>query len=204
MKYEAIEKIVKNAINGDEFQFSLFLEKAFNALQPKLDSLTRSEEDSKEIFIISMQKFWERFIIDREELPSNTIGYIYIMCKNVWLTYKRNIWSSVILDSTLSAYQKKTINHYLNPEDENVVNTEDLWLKYRALSIALEEMSPKCKMLLETDLNPEMKLKELQERLGYINYQALVQAKYNCKKKLIQKVFKALNNLKENDGRYDE
>ena len=43
----------------------------------------------------------------------------------------------------------------------------------------------------------QIKLKDLQDDLGYSNYQALVQAKYNCKKRLVQKVYEVLNNLKK-------
>ena len=45
-----------------------------------------------------------------------------------------------------------------------------------------------------------IKLNDLQQEMGYANYQALVQAKYNCKKKLVKKVFEALTNLKKNNS----
>lgn len=30
----------------------------------------------KDIYVVSMQKFWERFVINQEKLPDNATGYI--------------------------------------------------------------------------------------------------------------------------------
>ena len=41
------------------------------------------------------------------------------------------------------------------------------------------------------------KLVDYFESLGFETYQALIQAKYNCKKRLIKEVYRALSNLKQ-------
>jgi len=51
--------------------------------------------------------------------------------------------------------------------------------------------------LIEAYLDPKTKLKDLQKTYGYVNYQALVQAKYNCKKRLKKKVFEILRTLQK-------
>ena len=72
-------------------------------------------------------------------------------------------------------------------------------LRHKALATAIDLLSPKCKTLIEAELDNTIRLKDLQYDLGFTNYQALVQAKYNCKKRLIKKVYEVLTNLKNNN-----
>ncbi len=194
-----VKYIIECAQQGNELPFNTFFEYVFQKLSPRLRSLTKSTEDSQEVFIISMQKFWERFVINQENLPHNSIGYIFIMCKNAWLMQKRS-------RANIIATVKNPIEHqHLLQEDaqfdvlEEDKPVEDLeLLKHRALIIALASISEKCRLLMENEFDKNRQLKDLQEELGYTNYQALVQAKYNCKKRLIQKVYKAMENIQNN------
>ncbi|WP_108867209.1 RNA polymerase sigma factor [Aquimarina aquimarini] len=192
-----IKNKIKSAQKGDERPFNIFFEYAFQKLRGKLLSLTKSEEDTREVFITSMQKFWERFVINQEELPHNSIGYIYIMCKNAWLMKKRNIKGLVTVSDQPYEYHDDT-EAPVSYEDQTEIENDRV-LKHKALAIALEKLSPKCKTLLENDMDHQVQLKDLQQELGYTNYQALVQAKYNCKKRLIQKVYEALEKLKKHN-----
>ncbi len=199
MDQSEIKKIIDSAINGNEFPFDRFFEDTFKKLLPKLSFLTKSKEDAKEVFVISMQKFWERFVINQEELPHNSVGYIYMMSRNAWLLQKRKLWDAVTLSEEPEVFRDQEMNEY-DPTIETEIKEEmdeDL-LKHKALSTAMNLLSPKCKTLIEAVLDDTVRLKDLQETLGFGNYQALVQAKYNCKKRLVQKVYEALSNLKNN------
>lgn len=193
MSKQKLEKIVEQAIEGNELPFDNFLQELFKKLHPQLFALIGSSHDIEDIYIRSMQKFWERFVIQQEKLPKNSAGYIFQMCKNTWLMSKRHPWNTVILKDelqdrdTLNAQNKTTVNQIQDLEEE--------WLQKRALSKALEELSPKCKILIESEIDASIKLKDLQHELGYKNYQSLVQAKYNCKKRLIKKVYEIYNQL---------
>ena len=74
---------------------------------------------------------------------------------------------------------------------------DEVLMRQRSLKIALETMSLKCKRLIELSMDTSVKLVDCMESLGYETYQALVQAKYNCKKRLIKKVYNALSDLKK-------
>lgn len=187
-----ISAIINQAIQGNEFLFDCFFENTFQKLLPKLISLTKSKEEAQEVYVISMHKFWERFVIKQQELPHNSIGYIYIMCKNAWLHQKKN-WNPVEINHTSYQHLTPDKNQYDQSTEKEM---DDHLLKHKALSLALEQLSPKCKKLIENELDNQIKLKDLQGDLGFINYQALVQAKYNCKKRLIQKVHEFLMDLK--------
>lgn len=195
MKKNDIDKIIHQAIKGNELPFNRFFEETFQKLYPKLKSLTSSQDDIKDMYVMSMQKFWQRFVVRKEEIPSNSVGYIYVMCKNAFLLKKRESWSSVILSDTPDKYHGNQTTE-TSEDVENDIHSKNELLKHKALAIALEELSPKCKTLMENELDKEIKLKYLMDELGYANYQALVQAKYNCKKRLIKKVSEVLSKLK--------
>ncbi|MDO7135437.1 hypothetical protein [Algibacter lectus] len=195
-----IKKIIDSAVNGNEFPFNRFFEDTFKKLLPKLTALTNSRDDAQDVFITSMHKFWERFVIKQEELPLNSIAYIYMMCRNAWLHKKRQPWNSVILVDNNAYNLNKAKNDILVTEQEKIDLENDISLKHKALSIAINELCDKCKKLIEAELDNNIKLKDLQQEMGYNNYQALVQAKYNCKKRLVKKVTEALINLKKNNS----
>ena len=187
-----INLIIDQAIKGNESLFNTFFEDTYQEIYPKLKSLTNSEDDIKDIYLMSIEKFWQRFVILRETPPNNSIGYIYRMCKNAFLLKKREAWSSIILSDDPDVYNGNQIAEISEKETSSDMD----FLKFNALSIALESLSSKCKTLIEIELDGEIRLKDVMEELGYSNYQALVQAKYNCKKRLIKKVIEVLNTLK--------
>lgn len=195
-----LEKIIDSAIQGNEFPFNRFFEDTFKKLLPKLTALTNSKDDAQDVFITSMYKFWERFVINQEQLPHNSIGYIYMMCRNAWLHKKRQPWNSVVL-SNKSVYNHIKVNdETLDTEKKLEHIADEKLIKHKALNLALNKLCEKCKKLIETDLDKSIKLKDLQQELGYSNYQALVQAKYNCKKRLVKKAFEALTYLKNKNS----
>ncbi len=191
--------IIECAQHGNEMPFNIFFENVFQKIKPKLLSYTKSVEDSHEVYVISMQKFWERFVINQEDLPHNSIGYILMMCKNAWLMQRRGKASRFVSVENPAEYHDQIPE---DPELENMENNlkdQDITLlKHKALVSAINLLSEKCKTLIENEMDTDMQLKDLQEEFGYTNYQALVQAKYNCKKRLIRKVYEALEKLKEN------
>ena len=77
--------VIKEARDGNELPFNKFLKKTFTDLKKQLISLSKSEPKAEDVFIEAMQKFWERFVVQEHELPSNPKGYIFMICKNIWL-----------------------------------------------------------------------------------------------------------------------
>ncbi|MCK8524363.1 hypothetical protein M0D21_22485 [Aquimarina sp. D1M17] len=194
---DKLQHIIECAQEGNQLPFNDFFKRTFQKLKPKLLSVTRSEDDTQEVFIIALQKFWERFVINQEDLPHNSVGYIYMMCKNAWLMQRRKkVVSTVSFDnsSIRNSSLKEEIEWRTNEDRE--ANERDELLQYKALSQALKALSPKCQTLMENELENDTSLKELQLQLGFTNYQALVQAKYNCKKRLVRMVYLILEELK--------
>lgn len=196
MKGKSVETIIESAIEGNEAPFNQYIENVCHELLPKLIAITSSVEDAKDVFIRSVQKFWERFVLQQETLPDNPIAYLFMMCKNAWLMQKRNKWNLVTLIDEPYKYGDIESNENPLSEKERSIHEEEYFMKQKALTLAMEKMSGKCKALIETELDNRVKLKDLQNDLGFTNYQALVQAKYNCKKRLIRLVFDVLKELR--------
>ncbi len=194
-----VKHIIECAQKGNELPFNTFFDLTYKKIKPKLLSLTKSLDDSQEIFIISMQKFWERFVINQENLPHNSTGYILTMCKNAWLMQKRSKKDTFISVENPLEYQvlKQQDTQVDGIEESHTTENIEL-LRHKALVQALNMLSDKCRSLIENELNDDRKLKDLQEELGFKNYQALVQAKYNCKKRLVRKVYEVIEKLEEN------
>ncbi|GAA4277409.1 hypothetical protein [Aquimarina mytili] len=194
-----ITYIIECAQKGDELPFTTFFDHTFQKLKSKLLSLTKSVDDSQEVFIISMQKFWDRFVINQEEPPHNSIGYIFMMCKNAWLMQKRNKANTMVSIEDIYVDENAMQSAMKSSgSDSTIVNEDHKLMKHRALVEALNSLSLKCKSLIENELDSNQQLKDLQEEFGYNNYQALVQAKYNCKKRLVRKVYEIISKQQEN------
>ncbi len=197
MSENKIDFIIDQAKCGNELPFNTFFEETYKKLYPKLCLLTRSSDDIKDSYLASMLKFWERFVILKEDLPNNPTGYIYIMCKNALLLKKRNTKIQVDVNGFNEELIKNSFAEKYSDERQIAAENNDL-LKHRALSTALDTLSPKCKALMELEFDKEIKIKDLMVKYEYSNYQALVQAKYNCKKRLVKKVIEVLKGLKLN------
>ncbi|WP_282089705.1 RNA polymerase sigma factor [Aquimarina algiphila] len=193
-----VKYIIECAQKGNEAPFNTFFNLTYKKIKPKLLSLTNSLDDSQEIFIISMQKFWERFVINQENLPHNSTGYIVTMCKNAWLMQKRSKKNVLIsVENSLANQVFKSQDIEVDSIEESQTTENIKLLRHKALIEALNMLSDKCRLLIENELNNDRKLKDLQEELGFKNYQALVQAKYNCKKRLVRKVYEVIEKLEE-------
>lgn len=185
-----LNKMISEAKNGRELSFNKFLKKTFIDLKKQLILLTKSEPKAEDIFIEAMQKFWERFVIHENEAPKNPKGYIFMICKNIWLMEKRGHWNKVILKDS---FRDDEVMSYHDSDKDDVSESS---MRKKSLEIALTTISSKCKELMELSMDASVKLIDCMESLGYETYQALIQAKYNCKKRLIKEVFNALNTIK--------
>ncbi|WP_152537442.1 sigma-70 RNA polymerase sigma factor region 4 domain-containing protein [Aquimarina pacifica] len=182
-------------VQGEKIPFDRFLETTFDALYPKLYTLTKSKADCDDIFMISIYKFWEKFVASQEKLPYNIQGYIFMMCKNAWLMKKRAPWENKVSgNDSIENFEKEDIS--IQPEEDAEVQKIQ-FLRQKALSLAIDDLCGKCKKLIESQLAQGVNQKELQNELGYTTYQALMQAKYNCKKRLVKKVIEKLEILKK-------
>lgn len=195
--------IIEEYHNGNKLPFNQFFKETYKNTRGRLVTLMKSEVDADDIFSECMHKFYELFIVQGKPVPdTNAEGYIYQMCKN----------------ACISSFRKKKRYELVSNDDLKLKNTDQAsstekiednqhWTelekedhKKMALTKALGLLGKKCKKLFDKNITEKIKLKNLWEELGYINYQAIVMAKYNCKKELSGIFFTELHKMNQKNG----
>ncbi len=198
--------IVNEGRVGNEAPFNALLQPLYDAdFKWQLLKVTQSEEMAFEVFLNAMTKFWERFILKKEHLPKGNIkGYIHNMARNNFLDLKRkdnrkSNLKTVELDDTLLGFSAKGLseeNMYVNRQ-ESVDGQTSENRKLRSLSTAIGKLCDDCKTLIERNVFEGEKLKSLKIEMGYTgSYQAIVEKKKRCIKKLTKLFFVELNQMK--------
>ncbi len=185
-----LEHVLEAAAKGDERGYRLFFTTLWRDLKPALTRLTNSEQTGKDLFLSSMITFWEVFVVQQKPLPNNVKGYVFAICRNGWYAQKRWAPREISQDPFNMSEQFSDAGSYPFREEEA------RYQRQRAMAIALEEATEKCQCLFEQHIERGIALKDLEKPLGYPSYQAIVQAKYNCKKRLIARVFQLLQKQK--------
>lgn len=190
MSSENLAEVLNAAARGNEKGYRLFFKETWQEIEPPLTSLTHSKAVSKSIYLSSMISFWEIFVVEKRPLPQNIEGYLFSVCRNTWYAQSKLGRKESAVDNPFA------LERLLQPEaleEEAAILEETLeYQRQKALTVALEDASEKCKCLFEHHIDKGISLKELVDPLGYPSYQAIVQAKYNCKKRLIAQVFRMM------------
>lgn len=176
-----LQTIFEQAAQGDEQAFNQFLESSWQAISASLIKLSGSKEEAHSLFISGMSILWEHFVIRKRTIPANINAYLYIVCKNEWLSEKKKIEKDILVfDSVHLENTESDIIPFeeLSHQEEEKQKLDDL------LQEGIKLATDKCKKIIELHLKKGLKLKEIWKQLGFESYQAIVQAKYNCKKRL--------------------
>jgi len=195
------EKVVAAYKDGNERPFDQLLIKEYHKEhKPRLLSLTRSADDAWLIYVEAMLKFRDKFVLSDLPLPNNPDGYINRMERNIWIDIcrkrnkKRQIHYVDIEVKQLGAMLTTAVAEY-DPLFEKVSN-EETYLA--ALEIAIGKMCDKCREIIEKNIFQNIKLKTLKVEMNYTgSYQAIVEKKKRCIKKLTKIFFMELNQQKK-------
>ena len=181
----------EESVFGNDQHFKVYFEEKWKELEAPLIALTKSKETSIQLFTSGMLILWENFVLKKKALPKNIKSYLYIICKNEWLAdkkYAQRMISTEMNDSLINSKQSE-LTQERNDEDE---------LIRVLLRKVMEEAPEKCKQIIERTIYNQEKLKEIWQELNYNSYQAIVQAKYNCKKNIANRLFILLRKTKKN------
>lgn len=201
MNKETWQEVVYEARNGNETLFNKAVTSNFqHYFSEGINNITQDDLLTKEIYITSMTKFWERFILWGEPLPdSNIDGYIYTMAKNAFFELRRKAKSNKygFISSTdhieiLEKYNAKVHEHRSSDFENPAANEED---SSEQLQLAIRQLDEKCKKIIEQNILQNVSLTKLKVELG-INgsYNAIVQKKKRCLKHLRRVLVKQLKN----------
>lgn len=192
--------IIERFKAGQEKSFEKALIPYYKKNQFQLFKITQSKEDAWTIFVESMVNFRERFLLNAERVPNNINGYIFQSQRNIWIDIcrkrnkKRQIKTKAVevaqLEGALGFGNVATAPEYHWEEQES----EESRLK--SLEIAISKLCDNCRQLIERNVFDKIKLKVLREEMNYTSsYQAIVEKKKRCIKKLTKLFFLELNQI---------
>lgn len=186
---------------GREQSFEKRLIPFYKRNQFQLFKLTQSKETAWNVFVESMINFREQFLIGNERLPNNINGYIFQSQRNIWIDVcrkqnkKRQIQTKTVevaqLEGALSFGNTVTA-----PEPYHWEAQDSEASKLIALEKAISKLCDSCRKLIERNVFDKIRLKVLKEEMNYTSsYQAIVEKKKRCMKKLTKLFFLELNQI---------
>ncbi len=194
-------KAFSEAFNGKNRLLNRHLENLHDSLVlPLSRKKAKNEFDAKEIASLSIAKFWERFYLKKEPLPSNIEGYVYTITVNtVFYFYKvknklRMKETDLDWDNLARILSGKTglEKTYTQSEEQNEKET-----LYKAMETAMEKMCDVCKNLLRRSILEKKKLIDIHMELGIPSANAASKKKVKCMDKLIKLSYQELSLLKK-------
>lgn len=182
---------------GKSKAFDQQLLRAFQKVHKKaLIPLVGSAEESWQVYLQAMTKFWEKYILAGNELPAKNInGYIFMMCKNAYYDRHRKKkkeinTESLSLDDRYQQAEKSSWQESYTDLDTVIQDRQYLLQLHQAI----ERLGDSCKAIIEENVLGKIKLIELRKKLQYGGgYQAIVQKKKRCLKKLTKFFFEELH-----------
>ncbi|MGD1847165.1 MAG: hypothetical protein ACFB10_17380 [Salibacteraceae bacterium] len=181
-----LTSIFQDASRGNEAAFNAFLKTTWEELAPPLTALVGPPKEARELFLYGISILWEQLVVHQRMAPQNPSAYLFVVCKNEWLSRKKQATQGqLVYDSVQFDHQTSDLlsSEELHSKEAQQQEMEAL------LKEGIAQCSDKCKQIIELHLVQGRKLKSLWKELGYESYQAIVQAKYNCKKRLSNYIF---------------
>jgi len=199
MNREDWQHIVNEARNGNELLFNNAVTSNYGKhFYNVIVDITRDDQLTKEIYIIAMTKFWERFILWGEPLPeSNINGYIYTISKNAFFEKNRKANTEKHGFIKSSGNIEILEKYHSHVHQSNSVDIEEIGKdrdeSLHQLHLAIQSLDIKCKKIIELNILQNITLAKLKDELGITGtYNAIVQKKKRCLnhlRRLLQKEF---------------
>ncbi len=172
------------------------IEKAYyDKLVPAVERKMNSKEDVYSVCTLVIKKFWERFYVKEEELPTNVNGYLYMMAMNAVIDYskmkKKKDQHETELD--VSKLNKRMQEHFID-EASLVEANEEKELQYQALEVGFTKLCEKCRALLQKNIFEKQRIKAIYEQLGFKTPNAATKKKITCINQLKKLVYQEIHN----------
>ena len=182
---------VDRARNGDDSLFSKVVSSNFQQhFYTPILLLTKDRSLVDEIYTLSITKFWERFVLWGEELPSSNInGYIFKMARNAFFEMKRKQStikaSSIVSVDAIEIFETYSAYMYEEEPYESVELNSEKDALLKAVIQAMTQLNPLCKQIIEKNILERDSLKSIKEELALGGtYNSIVQKKKRCIKRL--------------------
>lgn len=145
-----------------------------------------TEDDAKDVFMDGLLKLRLELIKGKVE-NRNLRGFLITICRNIWLKKKTREKPSVSLDVEKVEYylgrQAGVYNEQFDPLIKKELASDlaqDNKNKAAAFAKAWHKLGAKCQELLQAFYIDGLRLKDLQERLGYGSYDSIKSMRRKC------------------------
>lgn len=194
MKHKELLHMIDEAREGNDRPFNNFFNQLYASCKTQLlKNYANSEEEVLEAFVVSMSKFWQRFVVEKKPLPNRNIkGYIVNMTKYYLIDEQRRKSKNKIFP--LAPETAGGVDYDKTEEDfwrEQAM--EDKYLE--ALKIAIFKLNTGCRKLFHLVLKGIEKPKDLYIPLDYKNPRTVGTVKSKCIKRLKIEILKELDRL---------
>lgn len=181
----------------DQKEFKQWLLSAQQYCMPRLIRMTKSKADAEDAFMEAAFQFWQDLQAGKVKDNRNLKGLLFVMAKNVFLGKKRKqnrkSFREYATDPQLLHVHEGNLRGSEGDEayDSLVRQEEEMQAlmadqqRKKAFDQAMKTLDKKCQNLLIQFIGNNVRLKELQGKMGFPSVDAVKTAKYRCKKKLI-------------------
>ena len=145
-----------------------------------------------------MYGFWKEEKAGKLKHRDNLPAFIFVMARNIWLMQKRKAKRGQFQEYATDPQDFAFLENKAGPPQEEAAfnalirseEEEAAWeqQQQRDLSFqrAFQQLSEQCRHLLTQFIVEKVRLKDLQQQLGYSSADAVKMAKYRCKKNLVR------------------
>jgi len=198
---------VAQAKNGNETMFNSLVNEMYqNHYYNSIQKLTKDSSVTREVYTSVMTKFWERFILKGEPLPSSNLkGYIYNMSRNAFVDLKRKAKRgkecelctkqalNIARDYALISYSSNEFSGEKYAKEQNDYET-----KMKLLQQSILQLEERCQEIIRRNVLEGELLKDLKNELGFTGtYQSIVEKKKRCMRRLSKLMFSSLEKMGE-------
>lgn len=206
MTQEKWKTAIDLARKGKELSFNTLVNEMYEThYYQAIQKITKDASTTREVYTRAITKFWERFILKGDALPSTNInGYIYNMSRNAFIDIKRQEQRKKECEfcskQALNLARDYTVimeNPHAYDGSAHKEEQEDYELKMKLLHQSISQLEATCQEIIRRNVYEGELLKDLKTELGFTGtYQSIVEKKKRCMRRLTKLMFSALESIK--------
>lgn len=136
-----------------------------------------TSDEAFDIFQDSMVAFYRFVKEDRFNKEYHVASFIFIICRNLWVTRAKRDKRNVHMDQALeqiSDSANNALDYLITHERETLIRS------------LLQQLGNKCQELLKYSVYDDLSAREICEIMGFTSEDAVKTQKYKCKQKLAE------------------
>ena len=170
-------ELLESLVRGDRAT----VQKLYQVVYPKVISYVLknrgNHEDAEDIFQKALMQIIARYKVNPFDINSTFDGYLYVVCRNLWLRELKSRTKEVTNDKVLE----------LTSEEDDIALSALEQEKWELFQEKLSVISQKCKQLLQLFFK-KVPHKDIANQLGYNSDNVVRQSVFKCKTQLTKAI----------------